>query len=100
LGPYLRGLAVDARGYVYVAASGDGRVLLVTPDGKATTKYQAQTPWSPTAVALHGRTLYVLEYRHAEGDDRRVWLPRVRRIEAGVKSTIIATVAQMPGARR
>jgi len=97
--PYLRGIAVDASGVMYVADAGDARVLKITPAGKITTLLETQTPWSPTAVALFGSDVYVLEFLHTTGDVRRDWLPRVRRIEANGKSTIIATVDQMPGAR-
>jgi sugar lactone lactonase YvrE len=90
--PYLRGLAVDARGVVYVAASGCGRVLKITPDGKVTTVIQILSPWSPTAVALSGSDLYVLEYLHTAVESRREWLPRVRKISADGTATIIATV--------
>ncbi len=90
--PYLRGLAVDARGVVYVAASGCGRVLKITPHGKVTTVIQTQSPWSPTAVALSGTDLYVLEYLHTEVESRREWLPRVRKISADGTATIIATI--------
>jgi sugar lactone lactonase YvrE len=97
--PYLRGLAVNARGVMYVADNGDARVLKITPDGKITTLLQLQSPWSPTGVALFGSDVYVLEFLHTAEDDRRAWLPRVRKITPDGKSTIIATVAQMPGAR-
>ena len=90
--PYLRGLAVDARGVIYVAASGCGRVLKITPGGKVTTVIQIQSPWSPTAVALLGSDLYVLEYLHTEVESRREWLPRVRKISADGTATIIATI--------
>ena len=60
---------------------------------------QLQSPWSPTGVALFGSDVYVLEFLHTAEDDRRAWLPRVRKITADGKSTIIATVDQMPGAR-
>ena len=43
--------------------------------------------------------VYVLEFLHTAEDDRRAWLPRVRKIASNGKSTIIATVDQMPGAR-
>ncbi|MBA3726180.1 MAG: SMP-30/gluconolactonase/LRE family protein [Armatimonadetes bacterium] len=98
-GPYLRGLAVDARGTVYVAASGDGRVLKIAPGGKVTTVLRLQSPWSPTALALFGGDVYVLEYLHTARDVRRDWLPRVRKIASNGKTRIIATVAQMPGVR-
>jgi hypothetical protein len=44
------------------------------------------------AVALHGNAVYVLEYLHTPGDDRRQWLPRVRKVDAGGHVTTIATV--------
>jgi len=97
--PYLRGLAVDAQGVIYVADNGDARVLKITPQGKVTTLVQTESPWSPTAVALFGSDVYVLEYLHTARDVRRDWLPRVRKIAADGKSVIIATVDQMPGAR-
>lgn len=97
--PYLRGLAVDAGGVMYVADNGDARVLKITPAGKITTLVQLQSPWSPTGVALFGRDVYVLEFLHTPEDDRRAWLPRVRKLASDGTKTIIATVAQMPGAR-
>src|SRR6266550_1578626 len=97
--PYLRGLAVDARGVMYVADTGDARILKITPEGKVTTLVQTESPWSPTAVALYGSDVYVLEFLHTTRDVRRDWLPRVRKITADGKSIIVATVDQMPGAR-
>jgi sugar lactone lactonase YvrE len=97
--PYLRGLAVDNQGVMYVADNGDARVLKITPRGKITTLLQTQAPWSPTAVALFGNDLYVLEYLHTARDVRTDWLPRVRKITADGKSKIIMTVDRMPGAR-
>jgi DNA-binding beta-propeller fold protein YncE len=97
--PYLRGLAVDARGVMYVADTGDARVLKITPGGKLTTLLQTQSPWSPTGVALNGNDVYVLEFLHTAREVRRDWLPRVRKIARNGKSTIIATIDQMPGAR-
>jgi SMP-30/Gluconolactonase/LRE-like region len=97
--PYLRGIAVDAHGVMYVADTGDARVLKITPQGKITTLVETQTPWSPTAVALFGNDVYVLEFLHTVGDVRRDWLPRVRKIASNGQSTIIMTIDQMPGAR-
>lgn len=91
-GPTLRGLAVDGLGSVYVAASGCGRLLKVTPDGHVSTVIQVESPWSPTAVALHGGDLIVLEYLHTAAEDRRAWVPRVRRISPNGTSAVIATV--------
>ena len=97
--PYLRGIAVDAHGVMYVADTGDARVLKITPRGKVTTLLQTQSPWSPTAVALFDSDVYVLEFLHTTRDVRRDWLPRVRKIASNGKSRIIATVDQMRGAR-
>src|SRR5262245_41419280 len=97
--PYLRGLAVDANGVMYVADSGDARVLRITPDGKITNLVKTESPWAPTAVALSGSDVYVLEVLDTAGDVRRDWLPRVRKITSDGNSTIILTVDQMPGAR-
>jgi hypothetical protein len=92
--PLLRGLTVDSSGSAYVAASGCGRVLKVTPSGQVTTVLQIEGPWSPTAVALFGKDLYVLEYLHTAVEDRRQWLPRVRKISPDGKTVIIATVSR------
>jgi streptogramin lyase len=98
-GPLLRGLAVDPAGVVYVAANGCGSVLKITPEGEATTLLHVESPWSPTAVALSGSDVIVLEFLHTADDDRLAWLPRVRKIDADGKATILATVDRMPGAR-
>ena len=91
-GPLLRGLAVDSRGTVYVAATGCGSVLKIAPDGKVTTLFQLQSPWSPTGVALFGGDLYVLEYLHTASDNRREWLPRVRKISPDGRTVLIAAI--------
>lgn len=93
-GPYLRGLAVDEKGTVYVAASGCGSVLKITPDGRISTILTATSPWSPTAVVLSGKDLYVLEYLHKEGDNRREWMPRVRKVSADGGVSTIAEIKE------
>jgi sugar lactone lactonase YvrE len=97
--PYLRGLSIGANGTIYVADSGDARVLKIAADGKITTVLQLESPWAPTAVAVYGADLYVLEFLHTPGDDRVEWMPRVRKITPDGRSAIILTVDQMPGAR-
>lgn len=92
VGPYLRGLDVDAHGNVYVAAAGCGAVLKITPDNKVTTVLRASSPWSPTAVAVSGTDLYVLEYLHTASDNRREWLPRVRKVGSDGQVSTIAEV--------
>lgn len=97
--PYLRGFAVNDRGEMYVADTGDARLLKITPVGNVSTLLQTKSPWSPTAVALFDDDVYVLEYLHTVRDVRRDWLPRVRKIAAKGGSTLVATLDQMPGAR-
>jgi sugar lactone lactonase YvrE len=97
--PYLRGLALSDHGVLYIADTGDARVLKIASSRNITTILQTQSPWSPTAVALFGNDVYVLEFLHTVRDVRRDWLPRVRKISANGQSTLIATLDQMPGAR-
>jgi DNA-binding beta-propeller fold protein YncE len=92
--PLLRGLDVDAGGTLYVAATGCGSVLKITPTGHVTILPQVPGAWAPTGVALLGSDLYVLEFQHAESDDRRAMLPRVRKIAADGKTAILATVTR------
>ena len=92
LRPYLRGLDVDAQGTVYVAATGCRSVLKITADGKVTTILQTSRPWSPTGVAVSGNDLYVLEYLHTASDNRREWLPRVRKLTSDGRVVTIATI--------
>jgi len=97
--PYLRGLALSDHGVLYVADTGDARVLKIASSRNITTILQTESPWSPTAVALFGNDVYVLEFLHTVRDVRRDWLPRVRKISANGQSALIATLDQMPGAR-
>jgi sugar lactone lactonase YvrE len=93
-GALLRGLAVDSGGIVYVAASGCGAVLKVGLAGDVTPIHRTAAPWSPTAVALHGQDVYVLEYLHTAAEDRQAWIPRVRQLRADGSSVLLATVTR------
>ena len=93
--PLLRGLTVGPSGTMYVAASGCGSVLAIGRDRAVTSRLQVEGPWSPTAVALFDRDVYVLEYLHTEvetSSSRQEWLPRVRKVSANGGSTVVATV--------
>jgi hypothetical protein len=92
LGPYCRGLDVDSVGTVYVAATGCRSVIKITPNKKATVVLRASSPWSPTAVAVFGSAIYVLEYIHTEGDNRRDWLPRVRKVSSDGTVVTLAVI--------
>jgi sugar lactone lactonase YvrE len=93
--PYLRDLAVDSRGTVYAAANGCRSVLKITPKGEVSVVLQAQSPWSPTGVTIHGGEVYVLEYDHTPVKGRE-WPPRVRKIARDGKVTTVVTVERKP----
>jgi hypothetical protein len=90
----LRGLDVDAAGNVYVADTGCGKVLKVTPAGSITILPQVESPWFPTGVARFGDNLYVLEFENPDTDDRGAMLPRIRRIASSGTTAVIATVTR------
>jgi hypothetical protein len=92
--PGFRGLDVHSDGRVIVAATGCSALLALTPEGAASLLLRTETPWSPTAVAIKDDVLYVLEYFHKKGDDRREWTPRVRKISQDGKNEIIATIVR------
>ncbi len=94
LAPYLRGLAVAADGTVYAAVNGCRAVVRIGAGGALETVLRAEAPYSPTAVALHGGDLYVLEYTHTadEPRDRKVWVPRVRKLAADGTVTLVVAI--------
>ena len=92
--PLLRGLDVDASGTAYIAATGCGSVLRVTPDGRVSILFQNEGPWSPTGIALLGNDVYVLEFLGTASDNRSEMVPRIRKIAPDGTTTIIATVTR------
>jgi hypothetical protein len=94
VGVFLRGLAIAADGTVYVAAAGCGAVLSISPTGHITPIHRTTTPWSPTAVAVAGKDVYVLEYLHTANEDRQAWIPRVRQLRADGTSMLLATISR------
>ncbi len=92
--PWLRGLAVDSRGILYVAASGCGRVIKITPDGKVTAVLKAEKPWAPSGVAIHNDDVYVLEHINPNSEAHEDWPPRVRKLARDGKVTTLATITR------
>lgn len=90
--PYLRGIAAHSNGTIYVAANGCRSVIAVPAQGPVRTVLTAEAPWAPTGVTTAGNDLYVLEYRHTSGDDRKEWTPRVRKIAENGKITTLAEI--------
>jgi DNA-binding beta-propeller fold protein YncE len=95
--PYLRGLDVDTRGTVYAAATGCGRVVKITADGKVEVILKSERPWLPTGVAVHGEDIYILEYTNANGSPNEGWRPRVRKLGRDGKATTLVTVSSEGG---
>jgi hypothetical protein len=85
----LAGLATDNAGNVYVADSGNRRLLQVTKDGKVQVVFRSEPPYFPTGVATSSSNLYVLEVGLTLPNASSG--PRIQRIENG-KATILATV--------
>ena len=92
-GVFLRGLAITPEGTVYVAAAGCGAVLRIDRGG-VTAIHRTTSPWSPTAVAVAGHDVFVLEYLHTAAEDRQAWLPRVRQLRSDGTSAILATITR------
>jgi hypothetical protein len=90
--PYLRGLDVAPDGTLFVAAAGCGAVLKITPTGQVTPILRTASPYSPTAVAVSDGEVYVLEYLHTDSDNRREWLPRVRKLRRDGTVVVLANV--------
>lgn len=90
--PFLRGLALASDETIYAAANGCRSVIAMPAKGPIRTILKAEPPWSPTGVAVSGKEVYVLEYLHIPADDRKVWIPRVRKIGADGVVTTIAVV--------
>ena len=94
---YCRGMAFDSVGALYVAATGSRRVLRINAQGNVSVILQAESPWSPTGVALYRGEIYVLEWHEPAaslGEVRRAWIPRVRKIARDGTVTTLATVSR------
>lgn len=66
--------------------------LKIAPDGTQSVALRATDGWSPQGVDAVGNTLYVLEYDYVKSEDRADWLPRVRKIDADGKATVISQI--------
>ncbi len=94
--PFLRGLAVEAHGTVYAAATGCRAVVKITSSGQMSVVMRAERPWSPTGIAVRGDDIYVVEYQHPHSAHREEWLPRVRKLGRDGKVT---TLVSLPSAQ-
>ena len=95
-----RGLAVDKSGNVLLADTDRRRLVRVTSSGKTSTVLQASAPWSPTGVTVFRDEIYVLEYTDFppgwNQEDRKGWIPRVRKVARDGTVVTVATVSRDP----
>ena len=94
---YCRGLAVDAQGYVYVAATGSRSVLKISPQGAVNKILQESGPWTPTGITVFNGEVYLLEWHDVAAElleVRTAYIPRVRKIGIDGKLTTLATVSR------
>ena len=94
---YCRGLAVGPDGAVYVAATGSRRVLKISAKGEVSTVLTCEKPWTPTGVAVYRGAVYVLEYDDETPTEGRNWPPRVRKVGADGRVSVLAVVARGQG---
>lgn len=86
----LTGLSVSSDGTIYAADSGNRRLLKITPEGIPEVILHTEPPYFPNGVATAGADLYVLEIGFTLPNISTG--PRVRKISADGKQTILTTV--------
>jgi hypothetical protein len=94
----LYGLSVDASGNTYVADAGNRRLLKIDSTGGVEVVSRAEPPYFPTGVVAAGGNLYVLEVGFTLPNFTSG--PRIRKITADGKSTILTTIGEEGSARK
>jgi hypothetical protein len=97
---YGRGLCVDGDGSVYAAMTGSRCVMKFNRKGEQSVVLRSTMPWTPTGVAVHDGSLYVLEYDDETPVPGREWPPRIRKVARDGAVTTVAEVVRPPAARR
>ncbi len=96
----LMGIAVDARGIVFVADSDAFKILKITPQGAVTAMARTHLPWKPAGVAVSSDSVYVLERKFVPLPfllERFFKTQRVRRLAPDGRITTMATVGESGG---
>jgi hypothetical protein len=90
--PHMRALAVDAKGDVYAAATGCRATVKIAGSGQLSVVLRAETPWSPTGVAVGPGGVYVYEYDNTLAEYPIEGRPRIRQVGPGgaVKTLVVA----------
>ena len=86
----LTGLSVASDGTIYAADSANRRLLKITPEGIPEVILHTEPPYFPNGVAAAGDNLYVLEVGFTLPNISSG--PRVRKISADGRQTILTTV--------
>jgi hypothetical protein len=90
--PHMRSLSVDTNGDVYAAAIGCRVTLRISPTGSVTPLLRAESPWSPSGVAISAGNLFVLEYDNPLMEYPAEGRPRIRKLAPDGKVTTMATM--------
>jgi sugar lactone lactonase YvrE len=98
--PFLRGLAVESDGTVLAAATDCRRVLKISQTGKIETVLQAESPWTPTGVALSQGKVYALEYNDIKMSTNLSARVRMRNRKGRVSTVALIPPAQAPSIGR
>ncbi|HET6669743.1 MAG TPA: hypothetical protein VFH15_05880 [Pyrinomonadaceae bacterium] len=86
----LTGLSLASDGTIYAADAANRRLFKITPDGIPEVILHTEPPYFPNGVATLGSDLYVLEVGFTLPNISSG--PRVRKISADGKQTILTTV--------
>ena len=90
--PHIRSMSIDPNGDVYAAATGCRATLRVSPSGQSTVVLRAESPWSPTGVAISTGSLYVMEWDNTLAEYPADGRPRIRKWTLGGKITTLAVM--------
>lgn len=89
----LYGLTLDAQGNIYLANYGGEKVVKISSAGKVPAVFHSENGWAPSAVAVAGNDLYVLEFQSDFLASEKKG-PRVRKISADGKTETLATIGE------
>ena len=89
---YCRGMAVDEKGNVYVAATGNRCVMKLTAKGQASVLLKTDKPWTPTGVDVFNGEVFVLEHDDETPTEGRKWPLRVRRVDRDGVVTVLTAL--------
>jgi len=90
--PHIRSLSIDTNGDVYAAAIGCRATLRITASGQVTPLLRAESPWSPSGVAISAGNLYVMEYDNPLTEYPADGRPRIRKWTRDGKVTTLTVM--------